>query len=274
MARLSALLPFLLLASCASPARPAPLDIVASDLVRERDLAREPGLVKEESPVTESLTESQSQTRGAPPMQEPFPIPPRNAMVWRPGQSLAQGFLGVSYFQDVSIDLDGPGRIDGDEGDLDELPVIGGGGQWKLGGDRIDFGIEGLLSFSGRADAAAFVVGGGGAAVAVNVDLLIFELYGGPFASMFLGEKARVYGAAGPLLQWANYNQSGNGFGEDGSGFGAGYYARTGIEFVLPSRTLIGFGARWSDSSVDLGGNLGDLEIDGLQVLFTVSRGL
>ena len=37
---------------------------------------------------------------------------------------------------------------------------------------------------------------------------------------------------------------------------------------------MIGIGARWSDSEIDLGGSLGDLEIEGLQGLITVSRGL
>ena len=82
------------------------------------------------------------------------------------------------------------------EGELDQLPLLGGGGQWKLGGRRVDLGLEGLLGLSGRADAEAFAIGGGGAAVAVDVDLLLIDVYGGPFASMFLGDKLRVYAAA------------------------------------------------------------------------------
>ncbi len=183
-----------------------------------------------------------------------------------------QGFIGYTSFQKVSLDT-GPSTIDGDEGDLDNLPLIGGGAQWKLGGKRIDYGIEGLMSFSGSANATAFVIGGGGAAVAVDVDLLVFDLYGGLFASAFLGEKLRVYGAAGPLMEWAQWDQSGNALDDNGSGFGVGTYARTGFEFGLPSRVLVGFGVRWSESSVDLG-SLGDLDMDGLQFLFTVSRGL
>ena len=161
-----------------------------------------------------------------------------------------------------------------DDGDLDELPVIGGGAQWKLGGERVDFGLEGLMSFSWRANAEAFVIGGGGAAVAVDVDISLFELYGGPFASLFLGDKLRLHGAAGPILQFADYEQEGGGLADDGSGFGAGWYARTGLEFVLPARTLLGFGVRWSDSTVDLGSGLGDLELEGLQAVVTVSRGI
>jgi opacity protein-like surface antigen len=205
--------------------------------------------------------------------QEDFDIPSRSALEWRDGQTLLQGFIGWTTFSEVSVEGDGA-EIDGDRGDVDEFPLIGGGGQLKLGGERVDFGVEGLLSFGGRANAEAFVIGGGGAAVAIDVDMLVFELYGGPFASVFLGDKLRLYGAAGPLMQFIEYEQEGNGFEDDGSGFGAGFYARTGLELALPSRMLIGIGTRWSDTSVDLGGNLGDLDVEGLEWLITVSRGI
>jgi hypothetical protein len=204
---------------------------------------------------------------------EDFRIPSRSALEWSEGRTLMHGFIGWTTFSDVSVEGDGA-RIDGDRGDVDEFPLIGGGGQMKLAGERVDVGVEGLLSFGGRANAEAFVVGGGGAAVAIDVDMLVFELYGGPFASVFLGDKLRLYGAVGPLLQFIEYDQEGGGFEDDGSGFGAGYYARTGLEVALPSRVLIGLGTRWSDTSVDLGGDLGDLDVEGLEWLFTVSRGL
>ena len=249
MTRLSLLAPFLFLAACAAPAtRP----LVASGEPADTLSPRAP-----ESP------------------QEPIRIEPRKKQLeWHPGQPLMQGFFGVSTFEHVAVDDSGPVHVDGDKGDLDEFPMIGGGGQWKLGGEGMDLGLEGLLSFGWRGDAEAFVIGGGGAAVAVDVDLLVFELFGGPFASFFLGGKTRVYGAAGPLLQWADYSQSGNGLGDDGSGFGYGWYARTGFEVALDSRTLLGLGVRWSDTEVDLGGSLGDLELEGAQVALTVSSGL
>lgn len=191
---------------------------------------------------------------------------------WSEGQALMQGYLGSSTYSTVSV---ADGDIDGDDGDLDTLPVIGGGAQWKIGGERIDFGFEGLLAFSGAANATAIAVGGGGTAVAVSVDMFIFELFGGPFVSVFLGEKLRLYGSAGPLMQWANYDQDSSSFVNDnGSGFGSGWYARTGFEFALASRTLLGFGVRWSDTSVDLGGDLNDLDMEGFQWMVTVSQGL
>ena len=248
--RLIASSAFLSVASCIAPAHGPALDLVAG------------------------AAPAASVSAPAAPAQEP-PAPRRRpGFEWQPGQPLLQGFIGVSELTDVSVDDDGPGRVDGDEGDLDQLPVLGGGGQWKLGGRRVDLGLEGLFSAGWRSNAEAFVVGGGGAVVAIDVDLLLLDLYGGPFASVFLGDRLRLYAATGPLLQWANYDQTGNGQNDDGSGFGYGYYARTGIEFAFPSRTLVGLGVRWSDSEADLGGSLGDLEIEGLQFLLTVSRGL
>lgn len=191
---------------------------------------------------------------------------------WAVGQPLLHGFLGVSEMSKVSVDGSGSGQTDGDRGEADEYPVIGGGAQWKLGGQRLDYGLEGLLSFGGRSNAEAFAAGGGGAVVVVDVDLLVFELFGGPFASLMLGDKLRVYGGAGPVLQWANWDQSGPNLDDTGSGFGYGTYARAGVELALPSRSLLGLGVRWSDTSVDLGGSLGDLEMDGLQIFLTVSR--
>lgn len=245
MTRLSACVLSVCLSACAAPMAPG---------VRA---ALEPETVPQTSPR---------------PPQQPVQIERRpSTFEWQPRQAMMHGFFGVSEFQDITVD-DGAGHFDDD---LEELPVIGGGAQWKLGGERVDLGLEGMLSFSWSSDAAAFVVGGGGAAVAVDVDLLIFELYGGPFASLLLGEKVRLYGAAGPLMQWSTYDQNDPDevFDDDGSGFGYGYYARGGLEFALDSRTFLGFGVRWSDSSVDLGSGLGDLEIDGLQAVITVSRG-
>jgi hypothetical protein len=185
-----------------------------------------------------------------------------------------QGFFGWTDYSKVSVE-DGLGdHVDGDNGDVDSMPFIGGGAQYKLGGDRISFGLEGMFSFGGRANAAAVAVGGGGAVVAVDVDLFVFDLYGGPFVSIPLGDKMRVYAATGPLLQWGDYDQHGNNLHASGSGFGSGWYARTGFEFDVGSHTYLGFGARWSDSNIDLSGTPHDLDLEGLEYMITVSRGI
>jgi len=214
---------------------------------------------------------SSSSRRGAPPI-EPSRPQEVSTSSWPVGQPLMHGFLGVSQFSKVEVEGSGSGPTDGDDGHVGEFPLIGGGAQWKLAGERVDLGLEGLLSFGGRADAKAFAVGGGGAVVAVDVDLLVFELFGGPFASLSLGDRMRIHGGLGPVLQWADWDQSGQNLDDSGSGFGYGTYARAGFEFELPSRTLVGLAVRWSDTNVDLGSGLGDLDMEGLQAVLTVSR--
>lgn len=202
-------------------------------------------------------------------------FPPDVAPVRRPDArwltpTLLQGFVGASEYSHVVVD-GGSGPVNGHDGDLDTLPLIGGGAQCKLTGRAVDLGLEGLFSFSGRANATAFAVGGGGAVVVLDVDLFLLELYGGPFASVFLGDKVRVYAAGGPLAQFADWDSNDASIDDGGSGFGVGLYARTGLELRLPSGTWVGAGVRWSDSEIDLG-RAGDLDIEGFQVLITVSR--
>jgi hypothetical protein len=198
---------------------------------------------------------------------------PRQRARWARGQTVMQGFFGVTEFDDFAVDGGSFGQIDGGGEDAAELPLLGGGAQTKLGGDKIDFGLEGIFSMGWRSNATAFAIGGGGAAIAVDVDTFLLELYGGPFANMFLGEVGRVYASVGPLVEWADYDQEIGGAHDSGSGFGFGFYARTGIEFAIGRRTMLGVGTRWSDSTIDLDGGLGDLEMQGFQFLVTVTQG-
>jgi len=206
------------------------------------------------------------------------PLPPassaqRGGTKWRNGQALLQGYLGVNSIQDLSRRGGTSSDIEAGSGTISQYPVIGGGGQCKLGGNRLDLGLEAMMSLGGRANGGAFVIGGGGAAVAVSLDLLIVDFYGGPFVSVPLGERARLYGAAGPVVQFANYHQSAAP-GVDagtGSGFGVGGYARTGIELEISPGSFVGVGARWYDSSVNLSSGFGDLDIEGIEAMLTFS---
>lgn len=232
------------------------------------------------APSRELVTESRTfegllpQQAGTSPFQgtgsnRRFVIPQRPR--WSISEAYLQGFIGVSQFKTAEV-TGGPIDVDGDDGDLDQVPYIGGGGQWKLGGERFDWGLEGMLGFGGRANTTAFVAGGGGALIAVDVDLLILEFYGGPFINRFIGDKLRVYGAAGPLFQFVDYDQKGATIQDDsGTGFGFGGYARAGFEFLLPNHMWLGIGVRWSDTTVDLG-TVGDLDMEGFLGLITLTR--
>jgi hypothetical protein len=217
------------------------------------------------------LLDSELQTQGGWAVPVPQSPAKKARPQWAPGQALLQGFFGAAFMDQINIDTGSNTTIENNGTTI--LPVIGGGGQWKLSGDKVDFGIEGMFSMGWQANATAVAVGGGGAAVAVDFGLLLVDLYGGPFVSMFLGDKTRVYVAAGPLLEWASYDQSSGFTSTYANGFGAGVYARTGIEFLMASQTLIGLGVRWSKSTVSLNNNLGNMDLEGLQAVLTVTRG-
>jgi hypothetical protein len=157
---------------------------------------------------------------------------------------------------------------------VDEQPFFGGGGQWVLGGGALDYGVEAGAAFSMWAEAEAIIAGGGGALIAVDVDLFLLDFYGGGFASVFLGRNLRLFAAAGPLLQLAFHDQSGDDFDEDGTGAGLGWYTRGGLDVILPSGLMVGLGVRWTDARVDVGSDLGDLELDGIQVYLSATTGL
>lgn len=200
--------------------------------------------------------------------------PPQSLTHMERGQTLAQGMIGASFLTSVdrSGGSDPPSGSQGD--DLEQVPMIGGAFQYAMWGDRIDAGLEvgGTLGF--QTGGGFVAAGGGGLIIAVDIDMFLFDLFGGPFVSLPLGEKARLYVGAGPLMQFADWDQSGEGVDQSGSGFGTGFYARAGLEIGLTPAMLIGIGARWTDSRVSLGSGLGDLDLEGTQVMITFTAGL
>lgn len=189
---------------------------------------------------------------------------------WRKGEVLLQGFVGADYLYE--IDRSG-GPTPPTNGDDALAPVLGGGGQWKLGGESVDVGLEAMFSVAFAANVRAFAAGGGGAAIVVDVDMFLLDLFGGPFVSRWVGQRTRLYAAAGPMMQFVQWNQSASGNDQSGSGFGVGGYARAGAEYAITPSTLLGIGARWSRSTVDLSGDLGNLDLGSLQTVVTVTQG-
>lgn len=193
-----------------------------------------------------------------------------------PGQVIAQGMLGASLLTDVS-------RTGGDyppvteSGDLERLPMIAGSFQWPMWGKRIDAGLEAGGSLGFRTGAGYFRAGGSGLQVALEIDMYIFDLFGGPFVSTSLGDKVRIWGGAGPLMQFVNYSQDGTQGDEDisasSTGFGTGYYVRTGIDLMATKSMMVGIGARWVDSRTSLGSGLGNLDMQGTQLFVAFTSG-
>jgi opacity protein-like surface antigen len=195
-----------------------------------------------------------------------------------PGQTLATGMIGASYYSQVGVEGSGPSSGT-QPSDLEQIPVLGGVFQHTMWGDRVDAGLEvgGTLGF--RTGGGYVYAGGNGIYINVKVDMYLFDLFGGPFVSVPLGQKARLYGSAGPLMQFASWDQSAENpgdstYNQSSTGFGTGVYARAGLEFQLSRAMLIGLGVRWTDSSVSLGNTLGTMDIEGTQAMVTFTAGV
>jgi opacity protein-like surface antigen len=200
--------------------------------------------------------------------------PPGTITNMRRGQTLAQGMIGTSVYDDIERSGGDSPPTEDQTDSLEQAFTLGGVFQHAIWGDKVDAGLEvgGTLGF--RTGGGFVYAGGGGLVVAVDIDMYIFELFGGPFVSMPLGDKLRVYGGAGPLLQFSSWGQTGDGVDESGTGFGSGLYARTGLEFLLSRNMLLGFGVRWSDSRTSLGGGLGDVDLQSTQGLVTITSSI
>lgn len=201
----------------------------------------------------------------------------RRSRDWPHGQPLLQGFFGVQRLE--SFEREGGLVEDVEQDGRPVYPVLGGGAQWKLAGQELDLGLEGLLAIGWRPRGGGLSAGPGGSTIAVDVNVLAFDLFGGPFVSAFLADGLRAYAGAGPLMQYVEYDQKtvpsgelGEDFDRSTTGFGVGWYARAGIEFLITPASWLGLGARWADSTVDLGRGMGELDLEGFQIVVTLAN--
>jgi hypothetical protein len=188
---------------------------------------------------------------------------------------LVTGMFGLTEIELQDLELD---SSFGEAGETEEstLPIIGAVVQKPFAGERVRVGLEGGGTLSWEGELETVIVGSGGALLTADNDFFHTDLFAGPFADLLVGEKLRFYAAAGPLMQFASIDAEWTDpvFGDvevDEDGFGAGYYARTGFEIEFGSLSL-GFGIRFVDSSVDMNGEIDEVDIEELQYLVTATR--
>jgi hypothetical protein len=189
--------------------------------------------------------------------------------------AMAQGWIGLAEINVQDVDIDSSlGSYDSDDA---SVPVIGGAFLTPLAGDRVKLGLEGGLSIDWEGDIDALVAGGGGLYVSASSDLFLTDFFIGPYVDGWLTKRTRVYGAGGVLMQygaidseWIDTTSGPVHVSEDG--FGGGVYARTGIEFLISPRTLLGFGLRWVDSAIDFGEQIDEIDLEQYQYLVTVTQ--
>jgi hypothetical protein len=164
--------------------------------------------------------------------------------------------------------------------DLSDLISFGGAGYHHLAGsDKLTLGVEYGGILSGMVDDVDTIAHNGKARVSFDTSLFLLDIFVGPQANLWLGERFRLYGGVGPLLMIGyisadlkereieeEYDIKVN---ESDTAVGVGGYARLGGEFVLGGGSSLGLGVRGFTAALDLDDTLGEVDFNGVQAFFT-----
>jgi hypothetical protein len=201
---------------------------------------------------------------------------------WEENYSV-QALLGAVKFDDLKF-KDTSGSGDATVIDISTLPQLGGAWTTQPQIDqRLQYGLEASFLLGFRFDKVNYAsIGGSGLYVNISTSMWMFDLAGGGYANLFLteGGGVRVYAGGGPLMMYADYDSSREETGAGGglyetseSAFGLGVYARTGIEFRVHEKGMLGLGARGTWADVDLSDVGGSSELTGIAAFVTYTAG-
>ncbi len=190
----------------------------------------------------------------------------------------ASGLLGAVQYDNLKMKQE-----DGDtEVDLSLLPQLGGAWQTLPRGERLQYGLETTFLLGFRFDKVNYAyLEGNGAHVSLSTSMWLFDLAGGVYASLYLTESEmfRIYAGAGPQMIFASYRteRSYNDATPDDnhteSAFGLGLYARTGFEFRIHEKGMMGLGVRSNWATVDFSNVGGSSELTGFAFFASYTAG-
>jgi hypothetical protein len=190
---------------------------------------------------------------------------------------IVQALLGAVQFENLKIEVEDTTE----EIDLSIIPQLGAGWGTLPRGDRFQYGLECSFLFGFMADDISFIAGGSGLYVTISTSMWMFDLAGGPYASLFLDKqrRVRIYAAAGPLITYADYSSERKEASipekdTNESAFGIGLYARTGFEFRIYEAGMLGLGLRGSWANVDLTDVGGSSDLTGIAAFVSFTAGL
>lgn len=189
-------------------------------------------------------------------------------------QEARESLTGHAFYGEMKIANDDPDLQGGDY----YFSIFGADVQKPLGGGSFKYGMETGAFFSIDSDVRRFSAssgsGGGSVAVAVDVNSFMFDYFFGGYLGFEPAKWLRLNVGAGPLLIWAsreikpeasipeeisaNYE----------SGFGAGLYARAGIDIFFTEQFGINAGARINETTLSFKDTAGKVDIEGLQYYF------
>jgi hypothetical protein len=191
-----------------------------------------------------------------------------------------QALLGAVQFENLKFDVSD--SAESAEIDLSLIPQLGGAWGTMPKGNRFQYGLECSFLLGFMVDKINYLsAGGSGLYVSISTSMWMFDLAGGPYANLFLDKnnKLRLYGGVGPLMTYADYqadkdyNDSTPNENSSESAFGIGVYARTGIEFRVHERGMLGLGARGTWAHVDVSDVGGSSDLVGIAGFVTYTAG-
>ncbi len=157
-----------------------------------------------------------------------------------------------------------------------DIPLLGFDAQQPIGGAKLVYGIEGGGFFSWESEERTIFVtsaGDSGARVSAVVDInsLLFDAYAGGYLSFEPMKGIRIWAGAGPLILWGwRETESTTAddeilISEEESGFGAGVYARMGIDIIFKNNLGFTTGARITETSLTFDDPAGEVNVEGWQ---------
>lgn len=163
---------------------------------------------------------------------------------------------------------------DPEEGDTDVI-IFGADAQKPFYGKIFQLGIETGAFFSWDSTARHVSVssgsGGGTATIAVEVNSFMMDYFGGGFLGFEPTKWLRLYAGAGPLLIWGTRatdpeeSDSDEYSAESTIEFGAGIYARAGLDIFLSEQFGLTLGVRQTETTLNFKDATGEIDIGGTQ---------
>lgn len=199
--------------------------------------------------------------------------------VWEENYTVS-GLLGAVQYDDLKFTPPDADTGESEKVDVSLLPQLGGAWTTLPRGDRFQYGLECSFLLGFRFDKINYLAAGGsGLYVSLSTSMWTFDFSGGVYASLFVdqGEKLRIYAGSGPLMIYANYRtetDDGTTTEDDSeSVFGLGWYARTGFEFRVHEKGMLGLGARANWAQADFSEVGGSSEINGIALFASYTAG-
>ncbi len=174
-------------------------------------------------------------------------------------------FFGKMIIPNNDQDLEG--------GDY-EVNIYGADIQKPLGGEVFTYGFETGALFSIDSDVRRFRASSGAVAVSVDVSSIMFDYFFGGYLGFKPVKWLRLYVGSGPLLIWARWETEPEVStprvltSESESDFGAGIYARAGIDILITQGIGLNAGVRINETTLSFDNTAGKVDISGWQYYF------